>query len=161
MQGTGKSDGSGVINTSGRGDKVTLNIKGDELIIAGTESPKQYASGYCAFMKNADVIMSGGVLRADGDKDKIQGDLAAYARGIRGMSGTTIQVAGGEFQNFKGPAIVTYGATATATVTGMTLESDWCTVEVAGGSTVTLSNCTVKQTDAVRPQGLTENEEAA
>lgn len=70
---------------------------------------------------------------------------------------------GGEFQNFKGPAIVTYGATATATatVTGMTLESDWCTVEVAGGSTVTLSNCTVKQTDAVRPQGLTENEEAA
>ena len=101
--------------------------------------------------------MSGGV------KDKIQGDLAAYARGIRGMSGTTIQVAGGEFQNFKGPAIVTYGATATATatVTGMTLESDWCTVEVAGGSTVTLSNCTVKQTDAVRPQGLTENEEAA
>ena len=114
-------------------------------------------------MKNAVVIMSGGVLRADGDKDKIQGDLAAYARGIRGMSGTTIQVAGGEFQNFKGPAIVTYGATATATatVTGMTLESDWCTVEVAGGSTVTLSNCTVKQTDAVRPQGLTENEEAA
>ena len=107
--------------------------------------------------------MSGGVLRADGDKDKIQGDLAAYARGIRGMSGTTIQVAGGEFQNFKGPAIVTYGATATATatVTGMTLEIDWCTVEVAGGSTVTLSNCTVKQTDAVRPQGLTENEEAA
>jgi hypothetical protein len=37
----GKSDGSGVINTSGRGDKVTLNIKGDELIIAGMESPKQ------------------------------------------------------------------------------------------------------------------------
>ena len=41
VQGMGKSDGSGVINTSGRGDKVTLNIKGDELIIAGTESPKQ------------------------------------------------------------------------------------------------------------------------
>ena len=160
VQGLGKGDGSGVISTSGRGDKVTLNIKGGELVIAGTASPYQPASGYCAFMKNADVIMSGGVLRADGDKDMVQGD-AAYARGIRGMSDTTIQVTGGEFQNFKGPAIVTYGATATATVTGMTLESDWRTVEVTGGSTVTLSNCTVKQTDAVRPQGLTGNEEVA
>lgn len=161
VQGLGKGDGSGVINTSGRGDKVTLNIKGGKLVIAGTASPYQPASGYCALMKNADVIMSGGVLRADGDKDKVQGDVAAYARGIRGMSDTTIQVTGGEFQNFKGPAIVTYGATATATVTGMTLESDWRTVEVTGGSTVTLSNCTVKQTDAVRPQGLTGNKESA